>query len=266
MRDVFFSVVRSWRVRQWLRRRAEAARTIQRSYRTYILHKQHEEVVNTDTILPVFSTPRSSSRDEQSVINCSSPRIGAIVSNACLDQAARLDATPPDQRADHTPYYTPVTSRKPETAQRDMGTPRIPRNKFTICGFQTPPTYPGEGVDKYLVENEKSSDGMTYHIVRSPHPAYPGSKPMSDVFRNVASAISAAFLTQRRFHLSGAFNGIPYFEAHRGIVSRRRLPRVSQIPQNIWTVNLSSMDTPMKWHPLISGTFIRNVAHLPHYK
>ncbi len=45
-------------------------------------------------------------------------------------------------------------------------------------------------------------------------------------FRTVAAAVSASFLTQSRFQLSGAFAGIPYMEAQGGVVSRRRMPRV----------------------------------------
>ena len=46
-------------------------------------------------------------------------------------------------------------------------------------------------------------------------------------FRTVAAAVSASFLTQSRFQLAGAFSGIPYLEAQGGVVSRRRMPRVS---------------------------------------
>ena len=48
-------------------------------------------------------------------------------------------------------------------------------------------------------------------------------------FRTVAAAVSASFLTQSRFQLAGAFSGIPYLEAQGGVVSRRRMPRVSFI-------------------------------------
>ncbi len=52
-------------------------------------------------------------------------------------------------------------------------------------------------------------------------------------FRTVAAAVSASFLTQSRFQLSGAFTGIPYLEAQGGIVSRRRMPRVRH---SVWGI------------------------------
>ena len=45
-------------------------------------------------------------------------------------------------------------------------------------------------------------------------------------FRTVSAAVRAAFSVQSRFHLAGAFAGIPYLEAANGVLSRRRLPRV----------------------------------------
>ena len=50
-----------------------------------------------------------------------------------------------------------------------------------------------------------------------------------DAFHSVAAAVSAAFMTRRKFHLAGAFNGIPYFEAKDGILSRRRMPKVHAV-------------------------------------
>ncbi|KAI0230682.1 Unconventional myosin-XIX [Lamellibrachia satsuma] len=45
-------------------------------------------------------------------------------------------------------------------------------------------------------------------------------------FRTVSAAVRAAFTVQSRFHLAGAFAGIPYLEAANGVLSRRRMPRV----------------------------------------
>ena len=118
-----------------------------------------------------------------------------------------------------------------------MDTPHIPRNASKLHwsiqrvdrdqGHGDPvEDDPSGGREAYLMRSEQEAEGTTYHIIRSPHPEYPGSKPVADVFRTVSAAISAAFLTRRRFHLAGAFTGIPYLEAEKGILSRRRLPRV----------------------------------------
>lgn len=53
------------------------------------------------------------------------------------------------------------------------------------------------------------------------------ARSATDAFKNVAAAVSAAFLCQSKFQLAGAFRGIPYIEAHKGVLSRRRMPRVS---------------------------------------
>ena len=85
--------------------------------------------------------------------------------------------------------------------------------------------------DTYLLSRETRGDSVTYHIIRSPSRHHPASVAAGDVFRTVAAAISAAFLTQRRFHLRGAFTGIPYFEAQNSVISRRRMPRVGTTVQ-----------------------------------
>ena len=45
-------------------------------------------------------------------------------------------------------------------------------------------------------------------------------------FKTVSAAVRAAFTVNSRFHLAGAFIGIPYLEAADGVLSRRRMPRV----------------------------------------
>ena len=84
----------------------------------------------------------------------------------------------------------------------------------------------GGQAENYTVCRERMEDGgTTYHLVPSPRRTS-RSRPATEAFRTVAAAISAAFLTQHRFTLAGAFTGIPYFEAKAGILSRRRMPRV----------------------------------------
>ena len=55
----------------------------------------------------------------------------------------------------------------------------------------------------------------------------PHLPPSSAGFRTVSAAVRAAFTVQSRFHLAGAFHGIPYLEAAGGVVTRRRISRVS---------------------------------------
>ena len=60
---------------------------------------------------------------------------------------------------------------------------------------------------------------------RTRHPASPPARPLT-ALRTVSAAVGAAFLTGRCLQLAGAFAGVPYLEAHAGILSRRRMPRV----------------------------------------
>jgi hypothetical protein len=81
--------------------------------------------------------------------------------------------------------------------------------------------------DEYVVDQEVDADGVTYHISPSPQRRRHESKTASQAYHTIALAISASFVNQARFRLAGAFAGLPYFEAQDGILSRRRMPRVS---------------------------------------
>lgn len=86
----------------------------------------------------------------------------------------------------------------------------------------------GQGqAEAYYVVCEERSDGCnTYHIMPSPCPGGRRERP-AEVLRRVTTSISTTYLSRWRFNLAGAFRGIPYLEAQNGIVSRRRMPRVS---------------------------------------
>ena len=80
---------------------------------------------------------------------------------------------------------------------------------------------------KYMMHQEKEADRMTYHVMPTEgDDGYP-SRRLLDMFRIVSASISAAYVSNSRFQLAGAFSGIPYLEAKEGVVSRRRMPRVS---------------------------------------
>ena len=84
-------------------------------------------------------------------------------------------------------------------------------------------------------------------------------------FKTVSAAVRAAFTVNSRFHLAGAFIGIPYLEAADGVLSRRRMPRVGHdlellTPHLFCEMHLKSSQCMQS---LVCGglVFIRNVLH-----
>ena len=68
----------------------------------------------------------------------------------------------------------------------------------------------------------------TGDVMDTPHlPPLVPMPPSAAGFRTVSAAVRAAFTVQSRFHLAGAFPGIPYLEAAGGVLTRRRISRVS---------------------------------------
>ncbi len=242
------SVIRGWLCRAAQKKQAAAARIIQKAFRRKFSHPVKTPTQVTSPHSPLFATPTAedvlrraalaNSLKESGVgagsdINIYSPGLGAIVAGTCANSAEHVsDASPlyqalkSDEQSEK--FYTCRREQRPTKTVTLSDTPTGPK---TSSMPRRPPGFMhsrGVTEEQYLVMREKTPEGVTYHVHRSPDcRRFLGSRNASEVFRTVGAAVSAAFLTHRRFNMSGAFSGIPYFEAHDGIVSRRRMPRVS---------------------------------------
>lgn len=201
------TALRGWLQRKEVRRQQESATTIQRAYRRFKSKKQERLQQQLQEL--AYSTPKPS---------CS--HISPIPEES--DDAPDMQFyTPlvPTAAVDH--FSTPPTSKKLR--------PFIPRNFSKLSPLFSPIQTTEEDRDSshFVIDTEVNEHGVTYHISPSPHCRKAERKSVVEAYQAVSAAISASFLRGSRFRMAGAFTGMPYFEAQDGILSRRRMPRVS---------------------------------------
>ena len=72
---------------------------------------------------------------------------------------------------------------------------------------------------------EDSIEAKSTHLMCKTWPDKIGIDPIN--YKNVAEGIVSAFVSGKRFELVGGFTGLPYLEAQNGVLSKRRMPRVT---------------------------------------
>ena len=210
---LFFLAVRGWLLRRSLKQKVRSAVILQRAFRRYRAEKLSRP------------TSATSSDETETFVSFNDKTVNGAGNDEFFTPAACRTLS-----ADQTPVQTPLRKLAEDFCMTPKNFSRQPR-------FESTPKVENSDCDddeaaeadndSYLVAMEKTDDGTMYNIYKRPSKKAPGAKSAKDVYKNVSAALMAAYLNQRRFQLAGAFNGIPYLEAQNGILSRRRMPRVS---------------------------------------
>lgn len=192
------TAIRGWQIRREVQQRKLAAEVIQRSFRQYRAKQQQQQYQQQQWVLTHLDLQTETERDV-SEHDSVSQNVQNVVHNDIHFGAVHAKST---QRL---PSATCGTISSEKTSD--------------IVHFQP--------FEHSLSKDPQTLSRVTFHTEDTFSSTLFKHK---DGFHNVAAAMTAAFLTQKRFQLSGAFSGIPYLEAQNCVVSRRRMPRVRFFP------------------------------------